>query len=107
MSLDFYLGEATPVIPETEIISYTRPRNEKKAVMPNVRLAIAVHLPCEIEIIEPKNLPLGFKKIGEQITEIMEIIPAIINVRIIVRPKYASPQEKGISIAYLPSLPLS
>ena len=106
LRLDFGMGEEAPVVPETETITYTRPKREKKASVPNVRLAIPAHLPRVIEIIEPENLPAGSKKIGEEKTEVLEITPARIYVRCIIRPKYALPQEKGISIAYLPSLPL-
>jgi transposase len=106
LSLDFCLGEEVPVVPQKEEIAYTRLKKEKKAATPNVRLAIPAHLPRVIEIIEPENLPEGSKKIGEEITEVMEITPARIYVRCIIRPKYALPQEKGIEIAYLPSLPL-
>jgi transposase len=104
--LDFDLGEIIPTIHQEETITYTRLKKENKAAQPNVRLAIPAHLPRVIEIIEPDNLPLGSKKIGEEITEVMEITPARIYVRCIIRPKYALPQEKGIGIAYLPSLPL-
>jgi len=104
--LDFDLGEIVPIIHQEETITYTRLKKENKAAQPNVRLAIPAHLPRVIEIIEPDNLPVGSKKIGEEITEVMEITPARIYVRCIIRPKYALPQEKGISIAYLPSLPL-
>jgi len=106
LSLDFDMGEETPAVPETETITYTRPKKEKKVALPNVRLAIPAHLPRVIEIIEPENLPIGSKKIGEEMTEVMEITPARIYVRCIIRPKYALPNEEGISIAYLPSLPL-
>ena len=106
LRLDFDMGEEAPAAPETETITITRLKKKKKAAQPNVRLAIPAHLPRVIEIIEPENLPAGSKKIGEEKTEVMEITPARIYVRCIIRPKYALPQEKGISIAYLPSLPL-
>ena len=106
LRLDFDMGEEAPATPETETITITRLKKKKKAAQPNVRLAIPAHLPRVIEIIEPENLPAGSKKIGEEKTEVMEITPARIYVRCIIRPKYALPQEKGISIAYLPSLPL-
>ena len=104
--LDFDMGEEVPVVSEKEVITYTRLKKEKKAAQPNIRLALPVHLPRVTETIEPENLPEGSKKIGEEITEILEITPAKIYVRRIVRPKYALPQEAGITIAYLPSLPL-
>ena len=106
LRLDFGMGEQATATPEIETITYTRPKNKKKAALPNVRLAIPAHLPRVIEIIEPENLPIGSKKIGEEMTEVMEITPARIYVRCIIRPKYALPNEEGISIAYLPSLPL-
>ena len=106
LRLDFDMGEEAPATPETETITITRLKKKKKAAQPNVRLAIPAHLPRVIEIIEPENLPAGSKKIGEEKTEVLEITPARIYVRCIIRPKYALPQEKGISIAYLPSLPL-
>jgi len=106
LRLDFDMGEEAPAAPETETITITRLKKKKKAAQPNVRLAIPAHLPRVIEIIEPENLPAGSKKIGEEKTEVLEITPARIYVRCIIRPKYALPQEKGISIAYLPSLPL-
>ena len=68
LRLDFGMGEEVPAVPETETITITRLKKEKKAVQPNVRLAIPAHLPRVIEIIEPENLPLGSKKIGEEIS---------------------------------------
>jgi transposase len=63
-------------------------------------------LPRVEEIIEPKNIPEGAVKIGEEVTELLEIKPLTVFVRRIVRPKYALPKEQGIIIAELPSLPI-
>ncbi len=52
-------------------------------------------------MIEP-----GSRKIGEEITEILEYNPAQIFVRKIIRPKYAKPNNQGVVIAELPSLPI-
>jgi len=106
LRLDFDLGEDVVVAPQKEEISYSRLKKVKKPAQPNPRLPIPAHLERVVEIIEPENLPEGSKKIGEEITEVLEITPAKVYVRQIVRPKYALPQEAGIQIADLPSLPL-
>ncbi|MEM0941779.1 MAG: IS66 family transposase zinc-finger binding domain-containing protein [Bacteroidota bacterium] len=48
---------------------------------------LACHLPREKEVIEPEGLEEGMKKIGEEVTEILEHIPGKLYVRRIVRPK--------------------
>ena len=90
---------------QTEEISYTRekPHKEKKKA---VRVKIPSHLPRVEEIIEPEDIEEGSKKIGEEITEILEYNPARVFVRKIVRPKYAKANNEGVVIAELPSLPI-
>ncbi|MFI3294073.1 MAG: IS66 family transposase [Rikenellaceae bacterium] len=55
------------------------------------------------EIVEPEVIPQGSKRIGEEITEVMEFKPAEVYVRVICRPKYATP-DGGIIIAELPEM---
>lgn len=90
---------------QIEEISYTRekPKKEKKKA---IRAKIPAHLPRVEEVIEPKEIEEGSKKIGEEITEILEYNPAKIFVRKIVRPKYAKANNDGVVIAELPSLPI-
>jgi transposase len=60
-------------------------------------------------VIEPEGVEEGTRKIGEEITEILEYEPATLFVRKIIRPKYiiSSTDEKTeIAIANLPSLPI-
>ena len=71
-----------------------------------VRKPLPEHLERRQEIIEPDNLPEGAKCIGQEITEILEYTPGEIYVRQIIRKKYALPQESGIVMASLPSVPL-
>ncbi|MBP6611002.1 MAG: IS66 family transposase [Paludibacter sp.] len=106
MRLDFDLGKEVVVALKKEDIAYSRLKSAKKPTQPNPRLPIPAHLERVVETIEPENLPEGSKKIGEEITEVLEITPAKVYVRQIVRPKYALPQEAGIQIADLLSLPL-
>jgi transposase len=86
-------------------ISYTRTVSTKKKQKP-IRTEIPSHLPRIEEIIEPKEIEPGSKRIGEEITEILEYNPANIYVRKIIRPKYAKPKNTGIVIAPMPSLPI-
>ncbi len=58
------------------------------------------------EIIESELIEPGSRKIGEEITEILEYNPAQIFVRKIIRPKYAKPNNQGVVIAELPALPI-
>jgi len=86
-------------------ISYTRTVGTKKKQKP-IRTEIPSHLPRVEEVIEPSEIEPGSKKIGEEITEILEYNPANIYVRRIIRPKYAKPKNTGVVIAPMPSLPI-
>ncbi|TKG89640.1 IS66 family transposase [Puteibacter caeruleilacunae] len=90
---------------QTEDISYTRKKKSKEKKKP-VRAKLPAHLPRVEEVIEPDEKPEGAKRIGEEITEILEFTPAQIYVRKIIRPKYARPDGNGIDIANMPSLPI-
>jgi len=64
------------------------------------------HLPRVKEVIEPKEVEEGAKKIGDEITEILEYTPGKIYVRQIIRPKYTVPSTGSIVVGELPSLPI-
>ncbi len=80
---------------ETKEITYTRKKKEDKKKP--VRTALPSHLERKKEVIEPKNLPKSAKKIGENITEVLDYTPAKIYVRRIVRPKYVIKNPQKIS----------
>jgi transposase len=92
---------------ETEKIevSYVKekPKQEKKSP---IRAVLPAHLPRVEEIIEPQGIDENDKKIGEEITEILEYNPAHIFVRKIIRPKYVKADKQSIVIAELPSFPI-
>ncbi len=90
---------------ETEEINYIREKPVKEKQQP-VRASIPSHLPRIEEIIEPEDIQEGSKKIGEEITEVLEYNPAKVYVRKIVRPKYAKANNDGVQIAELPTLPI-
>lgn len=109
---DNQLNIFSPEIPTQEIpeekphtITYQRDKRVKEKKQA-VRTTISSHLPRVEEIIEPENIIEGSVEIGKEITELLEITPATIFVRRIIRPKYALPKEQGIIIADLPSLPI-
>jgi len=91
---------------ELQEISYKRSKNSKEGKQGHGRMPIPSHLRREEIIIEPEEVPEGVKKIGEEITEVMEYKKAEIYVKKYIRPKYALPQEEGIKIGQLPSLPI-
>ena len=87
------------------LVTYQREVSNKKKKKP-VRTLIPSHLLRVEETIEPDNIEEGWVKIGEEITELLEVTPSTVFVRKIVRPKYALPKQEGIVIAELPSLPI-
>jgi len=89
-----------------EKIEYERRKGSNKKKEGHARLPIPSHLRREEIIIEPQGLAEGSKKIGEEITEILEYKQAEIYVKKYIRPKYALPKEGGIKVASLPSLPI-
>jgi transposase len=90
---------------EKHTIVYQREKARKQKEQP-IRSALPAHLPRVEQIIEPKKIPANAVKIGEEITELLEVKPLTVFVRRIIRPKYALPKEQGVIIAELPSLPI-
>ncbi|NJO67905.1 MAG: IS66 family transposase [Bacteroidetes bacterium] len=92
--------------PEKETVTYERQKPAEKKEAVHSRQPLPSHLPRQEVILEPENKEEGAKKIGEEVTEVLEYTPGQLYVKKYVRPKYAQPQEKGIVIANLPSLPI-
>jgi transposase len=57
-------------------------------------------------LIEPTGDTAGCKKIGEEITEVLEYEPGELYVKQYRRPKYAKPDNSGVMIGQLPSRPI-
>jgi len=91
---------------EFQQINYKRKKLEKQETQGRGRSPIPAHLRREEIIIDPEDVPEGSKKIGEEITEVMEYKKAEIYVKKYIRPKYALPKEEGVVISSLPSLPI-
>lgn len=96
-----------------EKISYIRTKKKKKH---KGRNPLPPHLPEVVYVVEPTESTEGFKKIGEERTEILEYAPANFFKLVIVRPKYAlinqeedielDETKKQVIIGELPSRPI-
>lgn len=89
-----------------ETIIYTRRKPEQEKPVGHGRMALPSHLPRIEHIIEPADKIEGAKKIGEEITEVLEYKPGKLYVNRYIRPKYVMPDNKSIVIGELPSMPI-
>ncbi len=78
-----------------------KPKPEKRA-KGSGRTALPENLRREIIVIEPAEDVSGCTRIGEEVTEVLGLIPAEFYVKRYVRPKYAKPDGEGILIGVLP-----
>jgi len=74
LSLNLDIEQQEPGKVETERVSYTRKKPDKKKGKP-ARLPLPSHLHREEIVINPRGDISGAKKIGEEITEILEYTP--------------------------------
>ncbi len=79
---------------------------QSKADESRARRVFAEHLERREEIIEPNVIPAGSKRIGEEVTELLEYKPGELYIRRLIRPKYALKGGEGVIIADMPTLPL-
>lgn len=93
---------------EAKKISYTKTNVtvDQKPLQHPGRMKLPDHLRREEIMIDPTEDITGLKKIGEEITEVLEWQPGELFVKKYVRPKYAKAGGEGILIGRLPSRPL-
>ena len=89
-------------------VSYTKTNVtvEQKPLTHPGRMKLPEHLRREEIIIEPTEDITGLKKMGEEVTEVLEYEPGELFVKKYVRSKYAKPGSEGVLIGELPSRPL-
>jgi transposase len=102
----FDIPQEAKVEKDEETITYTRKKPEQEKAVGHGRMALPSHLPRVEHIIEPADKIEGAKKIGEEITEVLEYKPGKLYVNRYIRPKYVMPENKGIIIGELPSMPI-
>ena len=69
------------------------------------RMKLPEHLRREITILQPDTDVTGLKKIGEEVTEILDFIPGELYVKQFIRPKYVVPVNNTESTIITASLP--
>ena len=109
LSLDINAEQiAACSITDAKKISYIKTNAvvEKKPLQHPGRMKLPESLRREEIIIEPCGDFSACKKIGEEITEILEYQPGELFVKKYVRPKYAKPAGDGVLIGDLPSRPI-
>jgi transposase len=74
----------------------------KKRAKGTGRMPLPEELRREDIVIEPSESIQDCVKIGEEVTEVLEVIPSSFYVKRYIRPKYAKPNGEGILIGTLP-----
>lgn len=92
-------------------VEYTRTKAQTDPAPHPGRSKLPEHLRREEIILEPEHVPQGSRRIGEEITEQLECIPAELYVKQYIPPKYLVPADKDsvdakIIIADLPVQPI-
>jgi len=85
--------QALPAVPK---------KTPKKRAKGTGRMPLPEHLRRVDIVIEPEEDVTGCVKIGEEVTEVLDITPAAFYVKRYIRPKYAKPHDKGIVVGWLP-----
>lgn len=99
---------ASAAITATKQISYMRHTVavDTKPLQHPGRMKLPESLRREQIVIEPATDTTDCKKIGDEITEVLEYQPGELYVKQYRRPKYAKPDNSGVMIGQLPSRPL-
>ncbi len=109
LALDIQVEQAaTCNIAEAKKISYIKSNTtiEQKPLVHPGRMKLPENLRREEITIEPLADTTGCKKMGEEVTEVLEWQPGELFVKKYVRVKYAKPEGAGIIIGELPVMPL-
>ena len=80
----------------------TEKKTPKKRAPGTGRMTLPEELRRETIIIEPQEDVSHCKYIGDDITEVLDVVPAELYVKRYVRPKYAKPDGSGIITGVLP-----
>lgn len=107
LSLDAETVAQCKITDKTQI-AYTRTKIEVIPHPPKAhpgRMTLPEHLRREITVLQPDSDVAGLKKIGEEITEVLDYIPGELYVKQYIRPKYVVPLNETDSTVITASLP--
>ncbi len=95
-------------VADAKKISYVRNNIsvEQKPIQHPGRMKLPENLRREEIIIEPTGDTTGCKKMGEEITEVLEYEPGELFVKKFIRNKYAKQNNEGVLIGTLPARPI-
>lgn len=108
LSLDLPSESSGPVATSVQKISYERTTSKPTPTNGNHpgRYKLPEHLERKVILIEPEGVSETMKKIGEEITEELELEPGKLYVNRYVRPKYIDTRSERITIAPMVDRPL-
>ena len=89
-------------------VHYVRTKVEAIAAKPKAhpgRMKLPEHLRREVILLKPAHDVTGLRRMGEDITETLDYIPAELYVKQYIRPKYAAPLPEGSSTVLMAALP--
>lgn len=89
-------------------VEYVRTKVELIPSQPKAhpgRMKLPGHLRREVILLKPEGDVSGLRRMGEDITEILDYIPAELYVKQYIRPKYAAPLSEGGSTVLMAALP--
>jgi transposase len=89
-------------------VEYVRTRVEVIPAKPKAhpgRMKLPAHLRREVILLKPEGDVSGLRRMGEDITEILDYIPAELYVKQYIRPKYTVPLGEGGSTVLTAALP--
>jgi transposase len=89
-------------------VQYVRTRVEVIPTQPKAhpgRMKLPEHLRREVILLKPESDVSDLRRMGEDITEILDYIPAELYVKQYIRPKYVAPLPEGSSTVLMAALP--
>jgi transposase len=95
-------------ITEASRVSYIRTKTEVRENQPKAhpgRMKLPEHLRREVILVQPDRDVTGLKKIGDEVSEVLDYVPAELYVKQYIRPKYVQPLSDVTSTVITASLP--
>lgn len=104
LALDIEVNAVAEVeVEEVTIPEHKRKKVRKRSKQHPGRNPLPANLRREVITLEPTEDVTDCVRIGEEVTEILEVSPSEFYVKQYVRPKYARKNEDGVAIATLPN----